>query len=563
MKKRELKKEIKYVLYGIIGLIAITIIFLLLKKDNKNISGNKVADGLYIYQLEEKKSIQNASVRENGIYYLIDSNNKYKLYEFNIYKNKTKEIGTIESDYCSLNNYYLLCVKNENTTIYDINLKEIYNSDKAFTIIPYQDSFLIVNEKEIYLKDEKFRSIKDDIKRFDIIEYYASNDNTFIGFISLDDIYIYNVKEDTYEKIDSDNIYLHEKGMYYSSKNKIIVRNLDNNTTTEYNNINIDNFQQSTINNNTLFYNEYGYLKIYNLDTNKLKYIDYKFDKAIDKIVFNNNYLYLIYQGENPEIYIVKIEEINSKEYTVAEYKEKQLKEIKEKVKKIEDKYNNVYIIYDTKDISDYDKWNQKIVNEDRLEVLDKAIDTIGTVLDKFGKDFLSIFKHDDYKGLRIVIAKKIETDEDDKVKGLAGFFFANYIYYNIIVADDSVPYDKSLCHEMMHAIDYNASNNNYDLGSKWYDYNPSYFAYGINHYTDGDMNYTVLEGNNVYFIDNYSMINQDEDRARVFENICYVKDENIIKKYSNLLKKAEYIKEELIKYYPVISDSKVFDSMK
>ena len=562
MKKRRLKKEVKYVLYGIIGLIVILVGFLLLKNNNKNISGKKIVDGLYSYKLEEKKSIQNVSVREDGIYYLVDNDNKYKLYEFDIYNNKTKEIGVIESDYCSLNNYYLSCTKGETRIIYDINLKEVYKSDKIFTIIPYQDSFLIVNEKEIYLNNDKFRTIKDDIKRFDILEYYVNDDNTFIGFISLDDAYIYNVKDDTYEKIDCDNIYLFEKGMYYNSKDKLIVKDLDNNTSKEYS-IDKDNLEQSTIKDNILFYTEYGYLKIYNLDTNKFKYIDYKFDKEMDKIVFKNNYLYLIYQGENPEVYIVKKEEINSKEYTINEYKEKQLSEIKDKVKKIEDKYDNISIIYDTKDIDDYDKWDQKITNENNYELLDKSIDAVGVVLDEFGSEFLSIFKHDDYKGLRIVIANKILTDETDKIKVLAGLFFSGYNYYNVIIAKDEIPYAKSLCHEMMHAIDQNGKEYKYDLGGKWYDYNPKDFEYGIKHYTNNDMIYTILDEKNTYFVDSYSMLNQDEDRARVFENICYVKDENIIKKYPNLLKKAEYLKEELIKYYPSIANSKVFDSMK
>ena len=358
-------------------------------------------------------------------------------------------------------------------------------------------------------------------------------------------------------------MYLYEKGIYYSTKEKLIVKDLDNNTSKEYNNIKNDgDLGQNTIKDNLFIYTDYGYLKIYNLDTNKFKYIDYQFDKEMDKIVFSN-YLYLFYQGENPEFYIVKKEEINSKEYTINEYKEKQLKEINKKIKNIEEKYNNVSIIYDNKDIDDYDKWDQKITNENQYELLDRAVEAVGIVLDEFGNEFLSIFKHDDYKGIRIIIVNKILTDETDKIKVLAGLFFSGYNYYNIIIAKDEIPYAKSLCHEMMHAIDQNGKEYKYDLAGKWYDYNPKDFEYGIKHYTDGDMNYTVSSGNNVYFVDSYSMLNQDEDRARVFENICYVKDEIIIKKYPNLLKKAEYLKEELIKYYPTIKDSNVFDSMK
>ena len=57
--------------------------------------------------------------------------------------------------------------------------------------------------------------------------------------------------------------------------------------------------------------------------------------------------------------------------------------------------------------------------------------------------------------------------------------------------------------------------------------------------------------------------INESEDCARVFENVCYADDVNVIKKHPNLLKKAEYLRDELIKYYPSLNSSTVFDSLK
>ena len=563
MKKIKLKKEINYFIIGITILILIFIILMVKTSNNKELTGNKIVDGVYLYQLKEKNYVQNVIIKDNNIYYITGNGDTYKLYELDIYKNETKEIGTIKSDVCLLNNYYLSCIRGEVTTVYDINLKEIYKSNKTFNIVPYQDSFLIVNNKDIYLDNQKIRTIKDDIKRFDILDYYVSSDNTFIEFVSLNDTYIYSVKDDSYEKINCDNMFSYEKGIYYGSKEKIIIKNLDNNTVKEYYNFKKDSdFSSSVIKNNLYIYLDYGYLKIYNLDTNKFKYIDYKFVNSMDKVLINGNYLYLIYQGESPKIYVARLDELNLKEYTLEEYKKIQINKLSKKVEYLEKNYNNVEIIYDSKDIDNYDKWNEKIVNEDRYELVDEALDAINNVFNKFGNEFLSIFKHNDYKGLRIVISKKIVASEDAGVKDLTGLFFSNYTNYNIIIANSDIPYEKSFCHEMMHAIDYNASNNKYEIDSKWYDYNPKDFEYSISHYNNQDIRYTISD-QNPYFVDSYSMLNQSEDRARIFENICYVDGENIIKKYPNLLMKAEYLRDELIKYYPSIINSKIFDNLK
>ena len=563
MKKIKLKKEINYFIIGITILILIFIILMVKTSNNKELTGNKIVDGVYLYQLKEKNYVQNVIIKDNNIYYITGNGDTYKLYELDIYKNETKEIGTIESDVCLLNNYYLSCIRGEVTTVYDINLKEIYKSNKTFNIVPYQDSFLIVNNKDIYLDNQKIRTIKDDIKRFDILDYYVSSDNTFIEFVSLNDTYIYSVKDDSYEKINCDNMFSYEKGIYYGSKEKIIIKNLDNNTVKEYYNFKKDSdFSSSVIKNNLYIYLDYGYLKIYNLDTNKFKYIDYKFVNSMDKVLINGNYLYLIYQGESPKIYVARLDELNLKEYTLEEYKKIQINKLSKKVEYLEKNYNNVEIIYDSKDIDNYDKWNEKIVNEDRYELVDEALDAINNVFNKFSNEFLSIFKHNDYKGLRIVISKKIVASEDAGVKDLTGLFFSNYTNYNIIIANSDIPYEKSFCHEMMHAIDYNASNNKYEIDSKWYDYNPKDFEYSISHYNNQDIRYTISD-QNPYFVDSYSMLNQSEDRARIFENICYVDGENIIKKYPNLLMKAEYLRDELIKYYPSIINSKIFDNLK
>ncbi len=576
MRKRKLKKWVKILLICIICLVISIIIskFICQNKDtnnNKTLMGNKIVNGLYEYNLGNNKNIQNIIINnnDNDIYYLTNHDNNYKLYEMNAYSKKEKEINSINSEVCILNNYYLSCSSGEDRTIYNTNFKELYKGDDFFDIIPYQDLFLIIKDKNIYLNNKKIRTIKDDIERFDIIDYYVTKDNTYIEFISLDDLYIYNVKDDSYNKLELNNMHSYFNGFYYANDDKIVVMNLDSNTTKEYNNFIKDNdLEYSTIKDDKIIYMDNNYLKIYDLNINKLKYLDYRFDSSVDRLVVNNEYLYLIFQGDNPKVYVVNINEIDSPYYTLDEYKEIQLDKISKRVNELENKYNNyVDIVYDSKDIDDYKKWSEKIVNENRYEMIFEALDEIDNVLNKLGKDFLTIFKEKDYKGLRIVISKDIEASSGSKVKDLAGFFFLNDTYYNVIVSKNGMPYEKTFCHEMMHAIDENALINKYDIAGNWYDYNPKKFEYNVNHYLNDDVDYTLYsyvedEIKNAYFIDAYSKTNQLEDRARVFENICYKDKDIMIKDHPNLLKKAKYLKSGLIKYYGVLDGSSIFDSI-
>ena len=565
----KIKKNIKWILLVVI--IPILIVVLFLNRNilfNKKLVGNKITNGLYEYKLDETSGIQNVIIKNDKVYYLINNDYTYKLKELDIYTNKTKEIGSIESDSCLVKNNYLSCVKEGKNILYDTNFKEVIKSD-SFDIIPYNNSFLTINEKDIYFNDKKIRTIKDDIDNFGYTDYFVTKDNTFIEFVSTNDLYIYNVKDDSYEKIGLYDTYAYDKGLYYSEDDKLVVKDLINNSTKKYNNIKSEELYVSTIKDNLLIYIDSKYLKIYNLESNKIKILDYRFKNPFDKVVANDKYIYLVYQGENPKIYIVNKDEINSEEYSIDEYKKMQINKISNKVNELENKYNNyIDIIYDVKDINDYDKWDEKLVNEDKYELIIDALNAIDNVLDKLGVEFLSIFKEKEYDGLRIVIAREIIASKDSKIQNQAGFFFPNYTNYNVIVAKSDSPYEQTFCHEMMHAIDENAFNNRYDIAGRWYDYNPKKFEYGVKNYIDGNMDYTLYsyneeEAKNAYFVDAYSKTNQSEDRARIFENVCYVGDENIIKEHENLLKKAKYIREELLKYYPSLNNSIVFDSIK
>jgi hypothetical protein len=261
----------------------------------------------------------------------------------------------------------------------------------------------------------------------------------------------------------------------------------------------------------------------------------------------------LLFNNKNQENIVNKVEE---KEETTSE-------QIERKKKELENKYN-VFIVYNLKDLKKNEVWAEKYLDEIRDVLIIDAMDSIEVVLKKIGKDFLSIFKHDNYKGLRIIVVYGIESSNNSNILHTAGETFETDDYYNIVISNDGIPFEENLCHEMMHAIDDNAMYNKYDIAGNWYDYNPVDFEYNVEHYQNNDDSYTIYEDkDDAYFIDSYAKVNQYEDRARVFEHICYTNSEVIIKKYPSLLKKAMYIKDELEKYYPSIKESSIFDSVK
>ena len=113
-----------------------------------------------------------------------------------------------------------------------------------------------------------------------------------------------------------------------------------------------------------------------------------------------------------------------------------------------------------------------------------------------------------------------------------------------------------------MHALENVIENKNEPIFKDWNKYNPKSFEYGsFNHYkTYAAQKYTIdYSGKDAYFIDNYSETTALEDRARIFENLCIGETEKITN-YPNILKKAQYQRDELIKYYPMLKDFKPFE---
>ena len=121
----------------------------------------------------------------------------------------------------------------------------------------------------------------------------------------------------------------------------------------------------------------------------------------------------------------------------------------------------------------------------------------------------------------------------------------------------------KNFCHELMHSMEQNTDGSS--LFPEWSKYNPKGFKYANSYAGTPDSKYSLdgPDGYEIYFFDVYSMTNELEDRARIFENILGVeKDECRINELPKLKAKAEYIRERLYKMYPALKDTDIFKNM-
>lgn len=113
-----------------------------------------------------------------------------------------------------------------------------------------------------------------------------------------------------------------------------------------------------------------------------------------------------------------------------------------------------------------------------------------------------------------------------------------------------------TFCHELMHAMEYRIAANIPDFDYEWNLLNPNGFEYV---YFNSESNpFYENEENQKYFARDYGTNNELEDRATVFEEICYSDFQNEASpwwaKYEPLSQKAAYLKTAITKSYPSLS---------
>ena len=517
--------------------------------------GEKLTEGLYLYKLDLGEHNHTVKVVDNSIYYYIEENDKYEFYEVNLYNNKTEKLGefTSEDSYCYLDNDYIQCAKDNVIVLYDYEFKKIYEGDPQ-TIIPYKKGFAKVKDNIIYLKDKEYKKINKDLKDYNIYRYETFDDNLYIFFSGEEDVCLLNVNENKCEDYEYRNIIKYNDGLYYVDKDKIHTVNVKTNEVKEYDNFLKDELLTlSQLDNNLLYYFSSDYLRIYNLENGKVNLFDYRINEYVDEVYLNKDLLYLI---TNNKVYILKLSEITTSEMTIEELETEFEKRLSERIEKVKSEYNVDIKIRKEANLN-LKIWDQKMVGENDYNLIIDSLDDIEEVLDTLGQDFFKEFVHGEYTGVRIYLVSEIISDFS-----MSGEAFRYYDKYAVIAMSSDLK--RTLYHELMHSLEDAVEAKNKTIFSKWNSYNPKGYKYKET-YDEGasEYKYTAYsESKEVYFIDNYSQTNGLEDRARIFENLC-MQTTKVITENPNILKKAKYLKDEIIKYYPMLKDNIIFESLK
>lgn len=269
------------ILISIIPLLLCLITYQFLKSESINLEGTKLSDFLYAYKIKEtEENLAGINIKNNKIYFLISKENNYKLYSRDIYDKKNKLIKEFskKDTYCNLINNYIQCTDNKIITLYNYDLKNIYeikiNIESEFPkIVPYKDTFIKIEDGNLYIaqnkKEHVLRELPEYFQNAYVENYYFTKDNTYLLLHDLEkeDYYIYDINKKSYETIKSKNNFVYEKGFYFYDKDKYTIVNKKDFETKEYKNAYQDEFHYPSIlaNNNKVLYQ-------YNI-TDKILYI--------------------------------------------------------------------------------------------------------------------------------------------------------------------------------------------------------------------------------------------------------------------------------------------------
>ena len=364
------------------------------------------------------------------------------------------------------------------------------------------------------------------------------------------------MKSGEYEDFKYTSIKKYTDGVYYLNDNKLYINNINTKEIKEYKNPGLSEFLTLSElgKDRLLYYFINDYFRIYDLDNNKVKLFDYRINDDVDKVYLKDNLLFLI---SNSKVYVIKLDEIETKEMSYEELESEFESKLISKIEKLQTDYNVDFKISKDANLK-FKIWKESTKGETDYNSIMDSLDYTEEVFKMFGSEFFKEFIHDDYTGMRIYLVSEIKSEDFSK----GGEAFRYYDKYAIIA--NSVDYKRTLCHEIMHSMEDAVSAKKKTMFKKWKDYNPKGYKYKVDYdQYASSYQYSITYGKgDIYFIDNYAQTNELEDRARIFENICMNTPEDI-KKYPFILKKAEYEEEEIKKFYPMLEDSIIFDSLK
>lgn len=339
---------------------------------------------------------------------------------------------------------------------------------------------------------------------------------------------------------DPDNVYISEHDKYFnvnSTNGKLVLTSAyeENGTSITYRLTDYENLVQREI---EVEYGEYTFPGLSSM-SNKYSVVDAcdESGKSNTITVINNS----CGNALNADITKIPSTEIDSKITSI--------------LKEIENKYG-----VETEIAEEYDE--NSIINEffydndySKAQILLAMYDfekCLSTFPDEFYSEVISSRTGFDKLKLYFVGSFDSEKNSSDVSAYCSNINDELFIVYSV----NSFTYS-NFCHELMHAMEYRIIDNITDFDYEWDRLNPDGFEYI---YFDSErIPFYENEEYQKYFARDYGTNNELEDRATVFEEVCYscfIKEESPWwAEYEPLSKKVSYLKSAIIKSYPSLSE--------
>lgn len=505
--------------------------------------------------LEVKKSIypfEEYTLNIDGFTYInsVISNNKvYSLYkESNNYL--LKEIDTTSKKEIIYSNYIDLSCK-------------ISGDSKPYITCKDERKISVYNSKLEFIKEEELVTMNDYTVKADIyINKYNEYQEVIDSKCNLKclqvrkDILTNKInlyKENILKEEGISKFGIYEKGIFTYKENKIRIYNVNNDYKEFTSKVNLNDKEVTLSKNEYILYVlNNKEIEVYNLyEKSLIVRIDlYKVKEEVLNIYVSESKLYVFTSNKLYVYDVYDIEDGSNNSLFENGY-------ITNKVNDIKDEYGvNVYL-KETSNImhKDYD-----IVEVTNYNDIIDGLSYLEDYLLVFNKEFFKRFTEYDMKGLSIYFAYDITggdmNSSDTDVVGLS--FVKNNEYVIIIKLNSKENLLNVLFHETMHIIDIYLEIKGFEY--EWNSLNPSYFSYENVYFPNVVYKDTLTNGKyseEIYFVDNYSRVNEKEDRARIFEAICNFES---YKEYPYLKLKIDYLKSVLIAYFPEVGYVKVFE---
>ncbi len=567
-------------------LVGFSIVYYVTTKKINISENNLIKDNLYKFKItNDYEKILSMKEDKNYIYVLILKETKEAIKEYKLIKldlelsNIEREVNfnttEINEPSIIIKENYIKVISNNSVNIhkFDKSLKLISKLEKDINGYDlygeYNEETLFIKDNKIFIGDKLYDEVLSSCNKATSIIY---KDDSFIYFKNdeLNISCVYNINKKTTDYLDNSIIERINNGyMLYNNKDNIIRIKKENEE--KYYLSSIEETSYLKINDNgtklITFDNKIDELKIYDLEKNKIINkikLDLKNEDFVSLFILNNLAYVVITNSISYDLYVWNYKENILNENMISHSDSKSKIDSYELATKMNDKFDVNIFIYEKGVRYFQDFYALPSYNDDlTYDRLNKTYD----ILNYFNKEFFDEFNKNN-NGIEIYLTGKVApSDLKTQIENPSAYSLVMNNTYIIAIDINTNDYSRTLCHELMHAIENNMYYlyDNKKLENKpfinWDQYNPKNFKYNNSYVEETNDKYTISSGKDIYFIDSYSHTFQSEDRARVFEQFCI--EDNIFDKYPNIRKKAEYLKKEIIDIYPSIKDSKLFDRLK